>query len=66
MGRFEWPFFFIYTGFSALLYAGATDADLTTDLLDPDAPKRSAAERATDTIRAKFGKEAIIKGRALR
>ena len=27
---------------------------------------RAAAERATDAIRAKFGAEAIIKGRALR
>ena len=41
-------------------------ADLDRDLLDPDAGKRAAAERATDAIRARFGKEAIIKGRALR
>ena len=36
------------------------------DLLDPDAAKRAAAERATDAIRARFGKDAIMKGRALR
>ncbi|OHC45003.1 MAG: DNA polymerase IV, partial [Rhodobacteraceae bacterium GWE1_64_9] len=42
------------------------DADLTADLLDPQAETRARAERATDAIRARFGKEAIIKGRALR
>ena len=41
-------------------------ADITDDLLDPDAGKRAAAERATDAIRARFGKDAIIKGRSLR
>ncbi len=41
-------------------------ADQTHDLLDPDAPKRAAAERATDVIRARFGKDAIVKGRSLR
>lgn len=43
-----------------------TDADQNTDLLDPDAAKRAATERATDAIRARFGKDAIQKGRALR
>ncbi|MDP4034436.1 MAG: DNA polymerase IV [Pseudorhodobacter sp.] len=43
-----------------------SDADTTGDLLDPDASKRHAAERATDSIRARFGKDAILKGRALR
>lgn len=42
------------------------EADRMGDLLDPDAAKRTAAERATDAIRAKFGQDAIIKGRALR
>ncbi|GFE64909.1 DNA polymerase IV [Litoreibacter roseus] len=42
------------------------DADRAPDLLDPDAEKRSEAERATDKIRARFGKDAITKGRALR
>ncbi|QFT61350.1 DNA polymerase IV [Roseivivax sp. THAF30] len=41
-------------------------ADRTPDLLDPDAAKRSEAERATDRIRARFGPDAILKGRALR
>ncbi len=43
-----------------------TDADREGDLLDPDAGKRAEAERAADRIRARFGKDAIIKGRALR
>ncbi len=41
-------------------------ADTSTDLLDISAPKRRAIEAATDTIRAKYGKEAIKKGRALK
>ena len=36
------------------------------DLLDPDAGKRADAERASDAIRARFGPDAILKGRALR
>jgi DNA polymerase IV len=58
------PFRLIGVGISDL--APADEADLMADLLDPNAPKRTAAERATDQIRAKFGKDAIIKGRALR
>jgi DNA polymerase-4 len=34
--------------------------------LDPEAGKRAKAERAADAIRARFGQDAIIKGRALR
>ena len=41
-------------------------ADLSGDLLDPTAAKRADAERAADKIRARFGHDAIIKGRALR
>lgn len=41
-------------------------ADAAPDLLDPGAPKRRAAERASDSIRARFGPDAILKGRALR
>ena len=36
------------------------------DLLDPTAFKRGIAERASDQARAKFGKDAIMKGRELR
>ena len=42
------------------------EADLEGDLLDPDAMRRAKAERATDSIRKKFGKGSILKGRALR
>ena len=41
-------------------------ADLSGDLLDPGAARRAKAERATDAIRARFGPDAIVKGRALR
>jgi DNA polymerase-4 len=58
------PFRLIGVGLSDII--GENDADLTADLLDPDARKRAAAERATDRIRARFGAEAIVKGRALR
>ena len=58
------PFRLIGVGISDL--APEDQADLVQDLLDPDARLRAAAERATDAIRAKFGSDAIIKGRALR
>ena len=41
-------------------------ADLSGDLLDPGARQRARAERATDSIRERFGSDAILKGRALR
>ena len=46
--------------------APETAADLTPDLLDPGAARRARAERATDAIRGRFGKTAIVKGRSLR
>jgi DNA polymerase IV len=46
--------------------AAGAGADMAGDLLDPDAGRRAAAERATDAIRARFGPDAIIRGRALR
>ncbi len=58
------PFRLIGVGLSDL--CGEDQADLSPDLLDPDAAKRAAAERAADAIRARFGPEAIIKGRSLR
>lgn len=58
------PFRLIGVGISDL--ASEDQADLSQDLLDPEARRRAAAERATDAIRAKFGTDAIIKGRALR
>ncbi len=44
----------------------ADQADISGDLLDPNATRRSQAERATDEIRKRFGTDAIVKGRALR
>ncbi|MBL9059128.1 MAG: DNA polymerase IV [Mangrovicoccus sp.] len=58
------PFRLIGVGLGDLGRAEA--ADVTEDLLDPAARKRAAAERAADRIRARFGAEAIVKGRALR
>lgn len=57
------PFRLIGVGLSDL---GAAGPDALPDLFDPNAAKRGQAERATDTIRKRFGKDAIIKGRALR
>jgi DNA polymerase IV len=58
------PYRLIGVGIADL--APEDQADQARDLLDPQAGQRAAAERATDAIRARFGKEAIIKGRALR
>ena len=58
------PFRLIGVGVTDL--GTGTDADRSADLLDPEAGKRTAAERASDAIRARFGKDAIRKGRALR
>ncbi|MGB3245832.1 MAG: DNA polymerase IV [Sulfitobacter sp.] len=58
------PYRLIGCGISDL--SPADGADPAGDLLDPGADKRSKAERATDRIRDKFGKNAIVKGRALR
>jgi DNA polymerase-4 len=58
------PYRLIGVGISDLMAAGA--ADRAGDLLDPGAGVRVAAERATDRIRARFGPDAILKGRALR
>lgn len=58
------PYRLLGVGLSEI--TSADDADREGDLLDPDAGKRAQAERAADAIRDKFGKDAIIKGRALR
>lgn len=58
------PFRLIGIGISDLV--PASQADLSPDLLDPDAIKRAKAEKASDEIRKRFGKDAIVKGRALR
>jgi DNA polymerase-4 len=58
------PYRLLGCGLSDLI--DASGADLSGDLLDPGAVRRSQAERATDKIRARFGPDAILKGRALR
>ena len=42
------------------------EADRSGNLLDPQESARIEAERASDTIRKKFGADAIVKGRSLR
>ena len=60
------------TGSARLIGVGLSDlisselADRAADLLDPMAARRVQAERATDAIRARFGTDAIRRGRSLR
>ena len=58
------PFRLIGVGIADL--APESEADQMGDLLDPEAGKRAKAERGADTIRARFGADAIVKGRSLR
>lgn len=58
------PFRLIGVGLSHI--GPAIQTDVTQDLLDPNAEQRRQAEKATDAIRARFGKDAIKKGRGLR
>ncbi len=58
------PFRLIGVGLREL--GAKEDADEFGSLLDDDAVKRARAEEATDIIRERFGKQAIMKGRALR
>ena len=60
----EGPYRLLGCGISDL--TTADKADTEGDLLDPNKPKRTQAERATDKIRSRFGPDAIVKGRALR
>lgn len=60
----EGPYRLLGCGISDL--CSADDAEVSGDLLDPDARKRGQAERAADSIRDRFGSNAILKGRALR
>jgi DNA polymerase-4 len=58
------PFRLIGVGLADI--TDAAHADRSGDLLDPAARRRAGAERAADAIRARFGPDAIVKGRALR
>ncbi len=60
----EGPFRLLGVGLSEI--GPAAEADGYGDLLDPQAAARARAERATDAIRARWGRDAIVKGRALR
>jgi DNA polymerase-4 len=58
------PYRLIGVGLSDL--CPEAEAERSGDLLDPQATRRGNAERATDRIRARFGQDAIVKGRSLR
>ncbi|RMA42539.1 DNA polymerase IV [Rhodophyticola porphyridii] len=58
------PYRLLGVGLSDLV--PSDQADRSGNLLDPDQAKRYQAERAADAIRNRFGKDAIVKGRALR
>lgn len=58
------PFRLIGVGVSHIV--AEDQADIAPDLLDPDSGKRVQVEKATDKIRARFGSDAILKGRSLR
>ncbi len=59
------PFRLIGVGLSDLSPESGISSQGFADLFDPKALTRAAAERATDEIRGRFGKDAIIKGRSL-
>lgn len=58
------PYRLIGVGLSDLV--PADQADRSGNLLDPQEAARIKAERASDTIRQRFGPDAIVKGRSLR
>ncbi|MDD7972545.1 DNA polymerase IV [Roseinatronobacter alkalisoli] len=58
------PFRLLGVGISDL--SVDSGAGFSPDLLDPGAEGRARAERAVDALRARFGHDAVIKGRSLR
>ena len=58
------PFRLIGVGISNLI--DADKIDQLNDFLKTDEAKKADAERATDLIKKRFGKNAILKGRSLR
>ncbi len=56
------PYRLLGIGVSDLVEAGSGEVG---DLSDPDQTKRSRIERAMDAVRAKLGRDSIIKGRSL-
>ena len=58
------PFRLLGVGLSGIVPERGDDPQ--RDLLDPDTARREGAERAADRVRARFGEEAIFKGRSWR
>ncbi len=58
------PFRLLGVGISELSEQGGDG--FAADLLDPEAVRRAEAERVMDKLRARFGPDAVVKGRALR
>lgn len=58
------PFRLLGVGISDL--SQADGPGFSPDLLDPQAAQRAEAERAMDRLRARFGADAVVKGRSLR
>jgi len=59
----------IGVGISGLEKSGATDKlalDDPVDLLEPNVARHAAAERAMDKVRAKFGRNALVRGKLYR
>jgi len=57
------PYRLLGVGLSQIRPASECDPP---DFLDPNAGRRAAAERAIDSVRAKFGRASVLKGRSLR
>ena len=57
------PYRLLGVGISGLCSEALADP---ANLLDPGAAKRADVERAMDQVRARFGREAVAKGRGLR
>ena len=62
--KHQGPFRLIGVGISGI--DQAAENEIEGDLLDPNRERRVRSELATDRIRKKFGKNAILKGRSLR
>ncbi|SFR16674.1 DNA polymerase IV [Poseidonocella sedimentorum] len=60
------PFRLLGVGLSEIAPEAEQAGAAVADLLDPDAARRDRAEAATDAIRARYGPDAILKGRSLR
>ncbi len=60
----EAPFRLLGVGISDL--GADSGPGFSADLLDPDAERRAETERAMDRLRARFGVDAVVKGRSLR